>query len=165
MSKRPQNRPRLSDRAYELAERIDPDGNRSRAIEYALELAALVEWRGMDGPLPKDVGEGPQTQHARGVLRAFVESRRDYVLFRLAQGLEMMAYASAAAWPDGSKGLQGLAAWLEGGPVGNRFADLSRGDDILRILRAVQGVEGPPMGDAIADHIEGSGVGKVKVPE
>ena len=63
-----QNRPRLSNRAYELAERLDPAGNRARAIEYALELAAIVEWRGPN----REIGEGPLTWHAGAVLSAFI---------------------------------------------------------------------------------------------
>ena len=59
---------RISIRAHELAERLDPDGNRARGIEYALELAAIVEWRGPN----REIGEGPQTRHAGAVLSAFV---------------------------------------------------------------------------------------------
>ena len=65
-----QNRPRLSGRAYELAKRLDPAGNRARAIEYALELAALIEWRGPN----REVGEGPMTRHAGAVLQAFMSA-------------------------------------------------------------------------------------------
>ena len=46
---------RISIRAHDLAERLDPAGNRARAIEYALELAAIVEWRGPN----REIGEGP----------------------------------------------------------------------------------------------------------
>ena len=59
---------RISIRAHDLAARLDPAGNRSRAIEYALELAAIVEWRGPN----REVGEGPMTRHAGAVLQAFV---------------------------------------------------------------------------------------------
>ena len=59
---------RISIRAHDLAERLDPAGNRSRAIEYALELAAIVEWRGPN----REIGEGPMTRHAGAVLSAFI---------------------------------------------------------------------------------------------
>ena len=59
---------RISIRAHDLAARLDPAGNRSRAIEYALELAGLVEWRGPN----REIGEGPETRHAGAVLSAFI---------------------------------------------------------------------------------------------
>ena len=59
---------RISIRAHELAERLDPAGNRARAIEFALELAAIVEWRGPN----REVGEGPETRHAGAVLQAWM---------------------------------------------------------------------------------------------
>ena len=59
---------RASDRAHDLAERLDPDGNKGRAIEYALELAAIIEWRGPN----REIGEGPLTRHAGSVLQAWM---------------------------------------------------------------------------------------------
>ena len=59
---------RCSERAHDLAERIDPAGNKGRAIEYALELAAIIEWRGPN----REIGEGPMTRHAGAILQAFV---------------------------------------------------------------------------------------------
>ena len=59
---------RCSERAHDLAERIDPAANKGRAVEYALELAALIEWRGPN----REIGEGPLTRHAGAVLSAFV---------------------------------------------------------------------------------------------
>ena len=59
---------RISIRAHQLAAKIDPAGNRARAIEYALELAAIVEWRGPN----REIGEGPETRHAGAVLTAFM---------------------------------------------------------------------------------------------
>ena len=59
---------RISIRAHDLAERLDPAGNRSRAIEFALELAALIEWRGPN----REIGEGPETRHAGAVLQAWI---------------------------------------------------------------------------------------------
>ena len=59
---------RISVRAHDLAARLDPAGNRARAIEYALELAGLVEWRGPN----REIGEGPETRHAGAVLSAFM---------------------------------------------------------------------------------------------
>ena len=59
---------RCSDRAHDLAERIDPAANKGRAVEYALELAALIEWRGPN----REIGEGPLTRHAGAVLQAFM---------------------------------------------------------------------------------------------
>ena len=133
-----QNRPRLSDRSHELASRIDPDGNQARTIEYALELAALIEWRG-ENP---EIGQGPQTKHASAVLRAYLEGRRDHALLRLAQGLEVFAMASASTWPDGSVGLRGLAEWLSTPEAdANPLGSLSRGDDMLAILRRAHGIE------------------------
>ena len=55
-----------SQRAHDLAERIDPDGNKGRCTELALEVLALVEWRGRY----KEIGEGPQTRFAEDVLAA-----------------------------------------------------------------------------------------------
>ena len=46
---------RISIRAHQLAERKSiPAGNRARAIEFALELALIVEYRGPN----REVGEG-----------------------------------------------------------------------------------------------------------
>ena len=59
---------RISIRAHDLAARLDPAGNRARAIEYALELAALIEWRGPN----RKIGEGPETRHAGAVLSSFM---------------------------------------------------------------------------------------------
>ena len=59
---------RISIRAHDLAERLDPAGNRARAIEFALELASIIEWRGPN----REVGEGPQTRLAGAVLSAFM---------------------------------------------------------------------------------------------
>ena len=117
---------------------MDPEGDRGRGVEYALELAALIEWRGGN----PEIGQGPQTKHARAVLGAFLEGRRDHALLRLAQGLEVFGLASASTWPDGSAGLRGLAAWLETpADDGNAFGALGRADDMLTILRRVHGVE------------------------
>ena len=139
MSKRPQNRPRLTDRAYELAERLDPSGNRSRAIEVALEVLAQVEFRqfGPEGP-----GHGECTDLARNILATREHEHRDFALVRLAQGLEMFAMASGLQWPDGSVGLRGLAEWLNGlGPdesaTAKRWDQLSSGDEILAVLRGI----------------------------
>ena len=59
---------RISIRAHDLAARLDPAGNRARAIEYALELAAILEWRGPN----REIGEGPETRHAGAVLQAWI---------------------------------------------------------------------------------------------
>ena len=129
---------RVSERAHELAERIDPNGDRGGAVEYALELAALIEWRGQN----REIGLGPETKHADAVLRAYLETRRDWSLLRLAQAIELLACSAGARWPDGQDGLRGLAAWMESdlepGSEAERFQALARGDDVLRVLtRAV----------------------------
>ena len=59
---------RCSERAHDLAERLDPAANKGRAIEFALELAAIIEWRGPN----REIGEGPETRHAGAVLSAFM---------------------------------------------------------------------------------------------
>ena len=124
---------RVSERAHELAERLDPEGRKGRAVEFALELAALIEWQGHES-----IGEGQETKHARGVLQAFLGSRQNHSLLRLAQGLEAFAMASAKTWPDGSVGLRALAYWLEDPEAGDTaFGGLARGDDMLTILRQV----------------------------
>ena len=140
---------RVSPRAHELAERIDPDGNRGRGIEYALELAALIEWRGQS----REIGTGPETKHADAVLRAYLETRRDYTLIRLSQAIEILAYSAGARWPDGQDGLRGLASWMESdlepGSEAERFQALARGDDVLRVLsRAVGHTKAAPVRDA-----------------
>ena len=59
---------RISIRAHQLAAKIDPAGNRARAIEFALELALIVEYRGPN----REVGEGLMTRHASAELAAFM---------------------------------------------------------------------------------------------
>ena len=59
---------RCSERAHDLAERLDPAANKGRAIEFALELAAIIEWRGPN----REIGEGPETRHAGAVLQAWM---------------------------------------------------------------------------------------------
>ncbi len=132
---------RVSERAHDLAARIDPSGDRGRSVEYALELAALIEWRGRN----REIGTGPETSHAESVLKARDAYVSDWRILRLAQALEMLACSAGARWPDGQDGLRGLASWMEsdlsGKPDAERLQALARGDDILTVLRRAVGAD------------------------
>ena len=135
MSKSRPNLIRVSRRAHELAGHIDPSGDRGRAVEFALELAALIEWRG-ERP---EIGAGPETRHAADVLRAYLETRRDFELMQVSQSLELLALAAKTEWPDGGSGIRALAAWLDRPKRDHHeeFRQLCQRDDLLRVLRRV----------------------------
>ena len=75
-----QNRPRLTDRAYSLAERLDPSGNRSIAIEKALELCAALH--GFQSGTPFPYGRGEHSADAVNVLLGIFSDERDRIYRR-----------------------------------------------------------------------------------
>ena len=76
-----QRRPHLSERAYDLAERLDPSGNRTRAVEVALEVVATL--RGYHaGTSPFPYGHGKFSSEAADIVHAVFAAERDRLFER-----------------------------------------------------------------------------------
>ena len=81
---------RVSERVHELAERMDPDGKKGRAVEFALELhAALIAATAFE---VDPFGRGPQTADASNMVTAFEGQLRER-LFGQAVDRAFAAYA------------------------------------------------------------------------
>ena len=98
--KKTQNRPRLTDRAYELAERLDPKGNRARAIEFALEVHAALIGAASDRVYPFD--KGPMSADASNMVQAFEGLVKDR-LFGQAIDRAIVAYERRTSARDAEK--------------------------------------------------------------